>query len=145
MTGQRAARSFVLGSVLLILCGFPTAQAPEVFRARLTSLPIDATTAPTMRGSGTATATFDGKTLTISGRFEGFNSPATLAHIHRAQPGMRGPVVFNLTVTQGIEGSFEGKTALTSAQAADIRKGWFYIQIHTQANPDGQVRGWLLK
>lgn len=123
----------------------PTAQDREAFQARLTSLPVDAVTAPSLRGSGSATASFDGKTLTISGKFDGLNSPATVAHLCRAIPGVRGPSVFDLIVSKDVRGTVEGKLPLTSSQAADLRRGWYYIQIHTEANPDGHVRGWLLK
>jgi hypothetical protein len=123
----------------------PAAENPEVFQARLAPMPADAGTAPSLRGGGSVTARFDGKILTISGEFSGFTSAATLAHVHRGVPGVRGPVAFDLAVTSDTRGSVTGTVPLTSAQAGDLRKGWYYVQIHSKTNADGQVRGWLLK
>jgi hypothetical protein len=122
------------------------AEQTETFKARLSAVPIDAGTALKTLGSGSVTGVLEGpKTLTIHGTFEDLNSPATAAHIHRAKPGLRGENVLNLRVTPSRSGVIEGRFTLTDAQVADLRKGWFYVQLHTEENPDGHLRGWLLK
>jgi hypothetical protein len=121
------------------------AEQTETFRARLSAVPIDAGTALKTLGSGSVAGVLDGKTLVIRGTFEDLNSPATAAHIHRAKPGLRGENVLTLSVTRSKSGVIEGRFTLTDAQAADLRKGWFYVQLHTEENPDGHLRGWLLE
>ncbi len=51
-------------------------------------LPVDTVTVRTIVGSGTATAVLEDNTLTVTGKFEGMNSPATIARI---SPGAERP------------------------------------------------------
>ena len=39
----------------------------------------------------------------------------------------------------------EGSATLTDAQAADLTGGKYYINIHTAANPGGEIRGQVTK
>jgi hypothetical protein len=121
----------------------PEAQRRQ-FSARLTPVPVDTVTVRTIVGSGAATAVLEGSTLTVTGRFE-MNSPATVAHLHRAPKGLRGPNVLDLTVTRANSGTLEGALKLTTTQIDDLDKEWYYVQIHSERHPDGQLRGWLLK
>ena len=67
----------------------------------------------TIAGSGTVTATLTGTKLTVTGTFEGLKSPATIAKLRRSPVrGVRGPEIFDLTVTQAtaavtISGAFD--------------------------------------
>ena len=75
------------------------AQAPPTsFRARLTPVPVETSTAATITGSGTVTATVDGSRITLAGTFAGMKSAATIAQMHFGARGVRGPVEFDLTV-----------------------------------------------
>ena len=38
----------------------------------------------------------------------------------------------------------QGSATLTDAQAADLMAGRWYVNIHTAANPNGEIRGQLL-
>ena len=114
------------------------------FGGRLSILPVDFATLPTMSGSGDAEAVLDGRTLTVSGAFEGLSSPATAAHLHRAPPARRGPAVFALEVTEAASGRIAGEIELDDAQTGALRRGEYYVQIGTRNNPDGEIRGWLL-
>jgi hypothetical protein len=140
--GWRLLLLMICGAVLLSP-GRPTAQ-PRVFTARLSPVPVDTVTVRTIVGLGAATALLEGTTLTVTGKFE-MNSPATIAHLHRAPKGLRGPNVFDLTITKANSGTIEGTLKLTAAQVEDLDKGWYYLQIHSQQHRDGQLRGWLLK
>ncbi len=121
------------------------AQGGETFKGRLSPLPITPLTAATTTGSGAFTAVMQGNKLMVTGTFEGMNSPGTAAYVRRAPKGLRGPVVWDLNVTKATRGTLDGTLTLTAAQVEELRKGWYYIQIHTSANPDGQLRGWILK
>jgi hypothetical protein len=133
-------------AVLLIWLGLPaSAQGGKTYKARLAPVPMDATMAATVSGLGSATATLSANKLTISGTFDGLKSPATIAQVHKAQRGVRGPAVFDLKVVpNGTSGTISGTIEMTPQQAADLDKGWFYIQLHSEKAPDGNLWGWLL-
>ena len=130
---------------VVVLVGTAHAQEGKRFGGRLSAVPIDFVTVLTTQGVGSFTATLKGHTLAISGTFEGLNSPATAAHVHRAFKGLRGPSVFTLTVANDTNGRISGKFTLTDAQVRDLRDGWLYVQIHSEVNPDGHLRGWILE
>ena len=88
------------------------AQDGARFGGRLSILPVDFATLPTMSGSGEVEAVIEDRTLTIAGAFEGLSSPATAAHLHRAPPARRGPAVFALDVTPAAAGRVEGEVEL---------------------------------
>jgi hypothetical protein len=39
----------------------------------------------------------------------------------------------------------EGSAVLTDEQAADLTAGKYYINVHTAANPGGEIRGQVTK
>jgi hypothetical protein len=121
-----------------------SAQGKTQYRARLSPVPIDLAMQATIAGTGTVTATLTGMRLTISGTFSGLKSPATIARLHMADKGLRGPAVFDLTVDPATRGTLSATLDLTPAQVDDLAKSRFYIQIHSEKAPDGNLRGWLL-
>jgi hypothetical protein len=142
------ARCCVLVRVLvpvlvLVLGGAALAQARS-FKARLSPVPIDLSMQSTIAGSGSVTATLDGSTLTISGKYDGLKSPATVARLHRAFRGTRGPSFAELKSSGGTSGTITGQLALTKEQIDELGKSLFYIQLHSEKAPEGNLWGWLL-
>jgi hypothetical protein len=131
------------GAAVLSLDPSLGAQAVR-FKARLTPVPVETSTVANITGTGSVTAALTGTTLSITGAFEGMKSPATLAQIHLGPKGIRGPAEFDLTVTKGPAGTINGTLTLTPVQVDSLRKGWFYIQIHSEKAPDGNLWGWLV-
>jgi len=122
------------------------AATEEKFHTRLAPVSMDATMRATVAGLGSATATLSGAKLTISGIFEGLLSPATTANLRLSRvAGVRGPAVFDLTVTHATSGSVSGSIDLSSDQVEALRKGRFYIQIQSEKAPDGNLWGWLTR
>ena len=107
-------------------------------------MPVETTTAARITGSGTATATLDGSRLTIRGTFQGMKSPATIAQLHMGARGVRGPVEFDLIVDKSASGNISGTITLTKIQIDTLKRGWYYIQIHAEQAPEGNLWGWLL-
>jgi hypothetical protein len=128
----------------VVVWGF--AQGVETYKARLSAVPADARTRPSLAGIGSATGTLSGNKLTITGSFEGLLSPATMAQLHSAAAaGVRGPVIGDLTITKATSGSISGSFGLTPEQVEGFHKGGLYIEIHSEKAPDGVIWGWLIK
>jgi hypothetical protein len=134
--------------LLLIACGFTTlslsfAQASN-FRARLSEVPVDPQTVRTITGVGEVFATLNGSTLSVTGTFRGMSSAATIAHVHQAPKAMNGPPIGALEVTPAPTGEVSGQLELTVEQAEALTGESLYIVIHSENNPGGEIRGWLL-
>jgi len=84
--------------------------------------------------------------------FEGLTGPATAAHFHEAPSGSNGPPVLNLDTDSGVvlrgigssAGVFAGGKTLGNDDVDNILNGLWYINIHTEANPGGEIRGQVL-
>ena len=98
----------------------------------------------TSKGTGSVTATYDtaSKKLSWKGTYSGLSGNATAAHFHGANPPS--PPAGNAAVAVPISAAsspFEGSANLTDAQAAELLDGKWYVNIHTAANPGGEIRG----
>ena len=95
-------------------------------------------------GTGSANVTWNSETKELSWSidFAGLSGPATAAHFHGpADPGANaGPVI----TIDDLESPSEGTATLTDEQAADLAAGKWYVNVHTEAHPDGEIRGQLL-
>jgi len=121
------------------------AQGAQTFKARLSPMPVDASTQAATTGLGSATAVLTGNKLAITGTFSGLQGPATIARIHVGQKGISGPPALDLMVTNATSGTIKGDVTLTSPQVDQLKRGRLYIQIHSEKAPDGNLRGWLLQ
>ncbi len=131
-------------SAVLFASASLDAQTGRTFKTRLSPVPIDLTMAATITGSGSLTAALNGNRLTFNGSFDGLGSPATIAQVHKGPvAGVRGPVLFDLTVTHGTSGTITGSVELTPAQLTDLEKRRLYVQVHSEKAPDGNLWGWL--
>lgn len=122
------------------------------YQANLGPMPLDDETKAVIAGRGNATASSDGKTLTVKGDFHGLPSNATEAHLFTSPaPGVPGSKILDLDVTKSTSGTISGNFKLTGAQATALRTGKLYIQINSEKAPDtypwgpkGTLWGWLL-
>ena len=118
------------------------AQADQIkFKADLAPGPGVASS-----GKGTATASLDTntKTLTWTVDYSGLSGPATAAHIHGpADPGANAGIV--VPFTGNITSPIKGSATLTDAQIAQLEAGKWYVNIHTEANKPGEIRGQLVR
>jgi len=98
----------------------------------------------TSTGSGDGIATLDTKTgeLGYTINYKGLSSAATMAHIHGpADVGANAGVVVPLAAPTGTQ--VVGKVILTEAQIAELNAGRYYVNIHTETNKGGEIRGQL--
>lgn len=94
-------------------------------------------------GSGTFEASIDQQTRalkwTIS--YSGLSGPVTAAHFHGPALADENaeavvPITGNLTLSP-----IERTTTLTEAQMEELQAGKWYVNLHTAANPEGEIRG----
>lgn len=129
---------------LAILLAIP-ARAADTYVANLGPMPLDQANNKNKLGRGEATATLDGKTLTLTGSFGGLPSPATKAHLIAGLAiGVPGTESLDLTVSPADSGTVSGTLTVNAKQAAAFRTGKLYVQIDSQKAPTGNLWGWLL-
>ena len=93
--------------------------------------------------TGTVTDALEPSEQTFAYRatYSGLSGPATAAHFHGpADPGKDAPPVVavpDLLLPIG------GSVRLTDKEMADLEAGKWYFNVHTAANPGGEVRGQL--
>ena len=102
--------------------------------------------ANTATGTGTAWILFDGQNNTVSWTIEytGLTGDATGAHFHGPADatGTAGVVLSLVTADVGAMASpIQGTAQISAEQAAQLTGGQWYVNIHTAANPGGEIRG----
>jgi hypothetical protein len=143
MRNCRIAAAFLF---TLALAPIVAAQTAETYKVRLSPVAMDAAMRSVIAGDGMVTATLKGTKFTINGTFEGLKSNATVAHIHQGTaPGVRGTPLLNLTVTKDMSGDLSGSFDLTPEQIENLHKGRWYVQIHSEKAPAGNLWGWIVK
>ena len=92
--------------------------------------------------TGTAEVKLNKSTNLLSWKvsYSGLSGPATAGHFHGpAASGANAGVVLPFTGT--MSSGMTGQATLTAAQLADLMAGRWYVNIHTAANPGGEIRG----
>ncbi len=109
-------------------------------------------------GQATFTVSPDARSIRYTVTVIGIMNP-TLAHIHAGAPGKNGPVVVVLYPVSGftpkgnvlasgvitsssLVGPLKGKTIADLLKA--VKSGNTYVNVHTKAHPDGEIRGWIV-
>lgn len=144
MTSLRPISLLTLVVVTLVFIDPVIAQAPRAFKARLSPTPLDVAMHATVAGKGSVTASLEGNKLVLNGTYEGLKSPATVARLHRGYRGVRGPSFADLTLSGGTSGTISGSVELSPAQVGEVAKSLFYVQLHSEKAPDGNLWGWLI-
>ncbi len=97
-------------------------------------------------GAGTVTATLDTDTNQLKYHvvYSGLTGPVVAAHFHgpagegvnaKPQVPVKGPY----------EEAIDGSATITAEQAKDLLDGKWYFNLHTAANPSGEIRGQVVK
>ncbi len=127
----------------LLLVSLMTWAQTESYRARLSPMPTTPRTVDSITGEGEVFLTLEGNLLTVGGSFAGMSSVATAAHLHNGPPAQPGPAVHQLEVSAATGGEISGEIELTDEQVAALRANSLYVQIHSEDNPPGELRGWI--
>ncbi len=94
--------------------------------------------AVTTAGKGTGAFVLDASGLRYRITVDSLSGPMTAAHFHNAAAGTNGGVIQPITFTGN---TATGVWAITPAQVAELLAGRIYVNVHTAANPGGEVRG----
>ena len=100
----------------------------------------------TSAAKGTADIDYDAASKKLSWKltYSGLSGPATAAHFHGpAAAGANAGVA--VAIPNAGTSPVEGSATLTDAQAADLAAGKYYVNVHTAANPGGEIRGQVMK
>ncbi len=132
----------VLGVALMSGCGMMSRKEDNLI-AFTTQLRAANEVPPiASQASGSVDAVLDKKTNLFRWKvsYTGLSGPARAGHFHGpAAIGVNAGIV--LPWASPVTSPMEGSATLTPAQAADLIAGRWYANIHTAANPGGEIRG----
>lgn len=95
------------------------------------------------KGSGRLSATFDtqSKAFNYTLTFAGLSGPATAAHIHGPANRTQSAGVVAPLGDKNPSSPITGSVTLTDDQVKMLRSAKLYANVHTAANPGGEIRG----
>jgi hypothetical protein len=91
-------------------------------------------------GSGTITVNDD---KSVSGSVTTTGMKASAAHIHEAAAGKNGPVAIPLEKKSDNEFAVPAGAKLSDAQYKALRAGNLYVNVHSDAHKNGEIRAQL--
>ena len=127
----------------LSACGSMKASNTMPLTAKLSG--VNEVPANTSAGTGMLDASLDKLTnvLTWTVTYAGLSGPVKAGHFHGpASAGVNASVA--LGFTGNVDSPIKGSATLTAAQAAEVMAGKWYVNLHTAANPGGEVRGQVM-
>jgi hypothetical protein len=145
MIHSRSYASLALIAAVALVAGGSIAKA-EMVKMKAPLSASSEVPPNTSKGSGNSDLTYDttSKKLQYTINYKDTSGPVTAGHIHGpAAPGANAGVVvpFQNAGTSPIK----GEATLTDAQAADLMAGRYYVNLHTDANKGGELRGQITK
>lgn len=143
--------SLVLAAIVFGLAFGRTTAAPEVDRTHFRAILSGSNEVPanSSTGSGEAEVVFDSSAGILEWNLSVDNMTGiTAAHIHAGLPGENGGVVFPLytgTVMFDSTHPISGTLTVSPDQATALAAGEYYVNVHTEINPGGEIRGQLVQ
>ena len=135
----------VFGTTLMLVgagarAGMAESRSTVALHATLSAArqtPPPGVKAPLARGL--FTATLSGRRLSWRLTFNGLSNAATSAHLHLGARGRTGPL--ELRLCRPCRSGARGIATLDQGSAIAARRGVAYVDLHTRANPRGEIRG----
>jgi hypothetical protein len=141
--GMTLLAALVLSSLALAATQSKTYNLTANLKAR-SEVPKSVGVSPQAVGlfTGKAVKQADGSVkITWRLTFSHLTGPATAAHIHLAKAGVAGPVAAALCGP--CKSGQRGTATLTKAQFTTAQSGGAYVNMHTDKNQGGEIRGQL--
>ncbi|HVF17554.1 MAG TPA: CHRD domain-containing protein [Steroidobacteraceae bacterium] len=112
-------------------------------RITITLSPTETYPLPTSTANGTGELTFNLVNGAVAGGVTTSGITATLAHIHRGYAGTAGPVIVNFVKSASDPNRWEPQAGslLTADQINDLLAGRLYVNVHSAAYAQGEIRG----
>lgn len=121
---------------------------PALYKAVIEAAQEVPPTSSTATGEAYFTYDADTSTLLLRISYNGLSGTPTGAHIHQAAAGVNGSVIEDLTPYAvgplGTSGVMIGSVTLTSGEESALYADGLYVNIHTAANPSGEIRGQII-
>jgi hypothetical protein len=139
-----ALKSLAAASIATVVFAAAPVLAEEIkYQAELTA--AEETPPTDSAGTGKLEATYDTETkmLTWTITYQDLTGPVTAAHFHGPAPvGEKADPVVPLAAPY--DSPLSGGEALTDEQYQDLSKGLWYLNLHTDKYPDGEIRGQVI-
>ena len=134
------------GFLGLALCAATAQAAPLAFKVPLSG--AEQVPAVKTKGIGIANFIYDPATRELRWfiAYRSLSGPVTMAHLHgpAAQGKNAGVQVWLSMQGRPVESPLRGHVTLTPEQAAQFTAGQWYVNLHTQMHPAGEIRGQVL-
>jgi CHRD domain len=138
---KMAWRPLAAAMAMTVLGAFSAAAMAADIKVTLSGANEVPPVTTTAAGGGTITVGMDGA---VSGGVTTTGIAATAAHIHEAGAGKNGPVIVPMTKSGDNMWVIGAGAKLTDAQMASLKAGNLYVNVHSAANPGGEMRGQLM-
>jgi len=143
-------KRFLLVPLCTVLMLASAADGQIFFKAKMDS--IQEVPAPTGQVPGQGLGVFvlnsNATQLYYNITVDGLSGNLTAGHFHNAAAGAAGGVVKTLTFVNnhavGVWSSTDASQPLTDSLLSELLDGRLYINVHTTANPGGEIRGQVL-
>ncbi len=133
---------------LLLATNHSFSQSSIMFSAKLDGSQEVPAVITTATGTGTFVLSENGTLLTYNVTVNGLSGPITGSHFHNAAAGTSAGVVKTVSFTgntvSGTWRSTDASQPLTDLLLSELLKGRLYFNVHTSANPGGEIRGQVL-
>lgn len=133
-----------IAAVFGLCAAAPAFAATLPFHATLDGKSEVPSVSGSAKGQAKATLDTDSKKFDYTVTYDGLSGPATAGHFHgpASKTENAKPVVsFNAPLTSPVKGS----ATLTDEQIAQLKDGKWYVNIHTSAHPNGEIRGQMMQ
>jgi hypothetical protein len=130
---------------LAMLAAAPAVQAETVaFKAALSGNAESPPVATAGSGTASVNADFGARQLSWQVAYTGLGGPPIGAHIHCGAPaGANAPIAVPLGAPPNLASPIQGSGTMTDTQLQQLRSGLCYVNIHTEMNKPGEIRGQL--
>jgi Cu/Zn superoxide dismutase len=133
---------FLIGLLSLAACNGTSSNTAMATAMLSASSEVPATNSA---GAGEANVTIDTNSDKISWTitYSGLSGAVTGAHFHGpAEAGANASVA--IPITGDMLSPMKGEATITNEQKTQLLAGKWYVNLHTAANPDGEIRGQVI-